>query len=281
MTNGVANRVGLVAGRAFLPFEALNAIHERGATAVVVGLKGEVDPKLAACADHYIELAPGQLTAIIEFLRSFAVAEVVFAGKIGKEAIFKGGWDQTLQHLLSALPQKNDDAILLALVEEFERNGLPVAKQTDYLRKLLAPAGMMAGAELTSAESADLRLGFQMAKASGGLDIGQSVVVKQGAVLAVEAIEGTDQAILRGGELGGPRAVVVKVSKPQQDERFDVPTVGRTTMESLILARAGVLGIEAGKTLITERADFERLARENNIKVCAINAEDLNERVNL
>jgi DUF1009 family protein len=271
MTDGSAGRIGLVAGRAFLPFEALNTIHKRGAAAVVVGLKGEVEPKLAAGADQYRELAPGQLTAIIEFLRSGAVAEVVFAGKIGKEAIFKGGWDQTLQRILSALPQKNDDAILLALVAEFERNGLRVAKQTDYLRELLAPAGMIAGAALTPPELADLRLGFQMAKATGGLDIGQSVVVKQGAVLAVEAIEGTDEAILRGGRLGGPQAVVVKVSKPQQDERFDVPTVGRTTMEALIAARAGVLGIEAGKTLITEWADFVRLARENNIKVFAAN----------
>jgi DUF1009 family protein len=269
MTNN-ANRVGLVAGRAFLPFEVLKTIERQGMTAVVVGLKGEVDPEMAQQVDHYKELAPGQLEAIIQFLQSHAVTEVVFAGKVGKEAIFKGGWDHSVQRLLSVLPQKNDDAILLAIVEEFERNGLRVAKQTDYLRELLAPVGAIVGGELTPPELADLRLGFQMAKASGGLDIGQSVVVKQGAVLAIEAIEGTDQAILRGGVLGGPQAVVVKVSKPQQDERFDVPTVGRTTMESMIAARATVLGIEAGKTLITERADFERLASENGIKVFAM-----------
>jgi DUF1009 family protein len=266
-----ANRIGLVAGRGLLPFEVINTIQRRGDTAIVAGLKGEVDPEVARRADHYLELAPGQLGAIIQFLQSFQAAEIVFAGKVGKEAIFKGGWDQSVQRLLSALPQKNDDAILLAIVEEFERNGLRVAKQTDYLRELLARGGVIVGGELTPCERADLRLGFQMAKASGGLDIGQSVVVKQGAVLAVEAIEGTDQAILRGGVLGGPQVVVVKVSKPQQDERFDVPTVGRTTIESMITAHATVLGIEAGKTLITERADFERLAGENGIKVFAMN----------
>jgi DUF1009 family protein len=269
MTND-AGRIGLVAGRGFLPFEALKTIKRQGATAVVVGLKGEVDREMARQVTHYVELAPGQLEAIIQFLQSFAVVEVVFAGKVGKEAIFKGGWDQSVQRLFGALPQKNDDAILMAIVEEFEQNGLRVAKQTDYLRELLAPAGLLTGEKLTPAELADLRLGFRMAKASGGLDIGQSVVVKQGAVLAVEAIEGTDQAILRGGALGGPQAVVVKVSKPQQDERFDVPTVGRTTVESLLAVRASVLGIESGKTLITEREEFERLARENGIKVFAM-----------
>jgi DUF1009 family protein len=259
----------LVAGRDCLPFEALKTIRKRGAAAVVVGLKGEVDPELAKLAAHYMEAAPGCLETMIEFFRYFNVTELVFAGKVGKTTIFQGGWDQTVGRLLGALPQKNDDAILLAIVEEFERNGLRVARQTDYLQELLAPAGALIG-ELTSAEMADLRLGFQMAKASGGLDFGQSVVVKQGVVLAVEAIEGTDQAILRGGELGGSRTVVVKVSKPRQDERFDVPTVGRATIKAMITAQAAVLGIEAGKTLITERADLERLAGENGIKIFAI-----------
>jgi DUF1009 family protein len=269
MTNGI-KRIGLVAGRGLLPFEVIGVIHRQGAAAFVAGLKGEVASEIAQLADQYAELAPGQLGAIIQFLQSFQVTELIFAGKVGKEAIFKGGWDQAVQRLLSTLPQKNDDAILLAIVEEFERNNLKVAKQTDYLRELLAPAGAIVGGELTPVERADLRLGFQMAKASGGLDIGQSVVVKHGAVLAVEAIEGTDQAILRGGALGGPQTVVVKVSKPQQDERFDVPTVGRTTIESLIAAQATVLGVEAGKTLIIERADFIRLASENGIKVFAM-----------
>jgi DUF1009 family protein len=262
-------RIGLVAGRDRLPFEALQTIRKRGATAVVVGLRGEVDPNLTKLADYYLEATPGHLETMIEFFRSNNVMELVLAGKVGKTALFQGGWDPTVERLLSALPQKNDDAILLAIVEEFERNGLRVARQTDYLQELLAPSGVLIG-ELTSAEMADLRLGFQMAKASGGLDFGQSVVVKQGVVLAVEAIEGTDQAIIRGGELGGSGTVVVKVSKPQQDERFDVPTVGRATIKAMITARAAVLGIEAGKTLIIERADLERLAGENGIKIFAI-----------
>ncbi|HEX7712786.1 MAG TPA: LpxI family protein, partial [Bacillota bacterium] len=121
----------------------------------------------------------------------------------------------------------------------------------------------------------DVRLGFRVAKNMGGLDIGQSVVVKQGVVLAVEAIEGTDQAIRRGGSLGGPGSVVVKVSKPQQDERFDVPTVGKSTVESMIAAGSGVLGIEARKTLVTEQKDLMELAVRHQLKIVAITADEL------
>lgn len=262
-------KVGLVAGRAQLPFDALREMGKQGIEPVVVGLKGEVDPRLQNAVDCYRELAPGHMGEIIATFKSYNVDELVFEGKIGKEALFKGGFDAIMQRVLSTLTQKNDDAVLLAIVEEIERNGIKVLKQTEFLQDLLPAEGLIAG-ELTAAELADVRFGLKMAKASGAFDFGQSVVVKQGMVLAVEAIEGTDQAILRGGALGGPGTVVVKVSKPQQDERFDVPTVGRTTIESMIAAKAGVLAVEAGKTLITERAEFEKLAAEHQIKIIAV-----------
>lgn len=262
-------KVGLIAGRGRLPFDVLAEIGAMGARSVVIGLQGECNPEIRGLADCYRELPAGQLGAIIETLKNEGVGELVFAGKIGKEALFQGGHDQLVQRILASLPQKNDDAVLLALVNEFARNGLVVAKQTDYLRRLLAPEGMIAG-NVSAEELADVKLGFRMAKAIGGLDIGQSVVVKKGVILAVEAIEGTDQAIIRGGSLGGPGAVVVKVSKPNQDERFDVPTIGRTTLESMIQVKAGVLGIEAGKTLIAEKEGLMALAAENRIKIIAL-----------
>ncbi|WP_243662957.1 LpxI family protein [Hydrogenispora ethanolica] len=261
--------VGLVAGRGRLPFDALQEIKSRGYRAVVVGLAGEVDPEIAQKADDFQLLPAGKLGSIIETFHRQAVKEVVFAGKVGKEALFQGGFDPLCQALLASLPQKNDDAVLLAIVEAFEKQGIHVAKQTDYLRHLLAPAGMRLG-EISAVENGDLQLGFRMAKVSGELDIGQSVIVKNGVVLAVEAIEGTDQAILRGGTLGGPGAVVVKVSKPKQDERFDVPTVGLSTLQSMITARAGVLGIEAAKTLIVAKEEFLDLAARHGLKIVAL-----------
>ena len=266
---GLKQKVGLIAGRGELPLEVVREIGRRNAEAVVVGLAGEADPGLKEFGTDYREIPASQLGKIIETFKTKAVNELVFAGKVGKEALFTDGFDAVFQQLLMRLPQKNDDAILLALVEAFEAQGIKVARQTDYLAQLLAPAGSLLG-EVTREEMADLQLGFKMAKASGELDIGQSVVVKGGVVLAVEAIEGTDQAIIRGGSLGGPGTVVVKVSKPKQDERFDVPTVGLTTLESMIKARAAVLGIEAGKTFIVDKQHFLEVALQNNLKIISL-----------
>jgi DUF1009 family protein len=261
--------IGLIAGRGNLPVEVLAEIKRRGAISVVAGVKGEAGPELRELADHYRELPVGHLGENIDYLKSYPVHEVVMAGKVTKEAIFQGGFDLKFQQLLQNLPEKNDDAILLAIVKEFEKNGLPIAKQTGYLKAIMAKPGPIIG-EMTPQELADIKLGFRMAKAIGGLDIGQSVVVKQGIVLAVEAIEGTDQAIIRGGKLGGAGAVVVKVSKPNQDERFDVPTIGKSTIESMISAGASVLGVEADKTIITEEKQLCELASLNKIKIIAV-----------
>jgi DUF1009 family protein len=262
-------KIGLVAGRGYLPLEVLSEIKKRSATSVVVGIKGEVIPEISGLADYYQELAVGHLGEIISFLKSFDIQELVLAGKVTKETLFHGGFDPVFQQLLQELPEKNDDAILLGVVNEFNQNGLSVAKQTDYLHHLLAEPGPIIG-EITKDESADVQLGYRVAKAIGGLDIGQSVVVKRGVVLAVEAIEGTDQVIIRGGKLGGPGTVVVKVSKPNQDERFDVPTIGKSTIESMIIAQATVLGIEAQKTLITEGNQLFELATRDKIKIVAV-----------
>jgi DUF1009 family protein len=261
--------VGLIAGRGNLPVEVLAEIKRRGAISVVAGVKGEAGPELANLADYYRELPVGHLDEIIDYIKSYSAYEVVMAGKVTKEAIFHGGFDQRFQQLLQNLPEKNDDAVLLAIVQEFEKEGLPMAEQTNYLKSLMAKPGPIIG-EITPREMADIKLGFRMAKAVGGLDIGQSVVVKQGIVLAVEAIEGTDQAILRGGKLGGPGSVVVKVSKPNQDQRFDVPTIGKSTIHSMISAGATVLGIEAEKTIITEQKELYELASSNAIKIIAV-----------
>lgn len=265
----MSKRIGLVAGRDNLPFEALREIINRGAEAVVVGVKGEVDSELGRTIERYKEIGLGNLQEIIDYFVAAEVSEVVFAGKVGKQSIFAGGFDALATQLLASLPQKNDDAILLAVVKEFERNGITVAEQTDYLRNILIPEGAVLG-ELTETESKDVALGFKVAKFSGGLDIGQSVVVKSGVVLAVEAIEGTDKAIIRGGELGGAGSVVVKVSKPSQDKRFDVPTIGEETIRSMTKVGAGVLAVEAGETFFTQRETVLKLADAAKIKIVAV-----------
>jgi len=261
--------IGLVAGRDNLPFQVIAEIKKRNARSVVIGLSGEVAPGIAEAADVFLEMEAGQIEKMIDFFKQENVVEMVMAGKVGKGAIFKGGFDRRFQQMLQGLPEKNDDSILLAIVREFEKEGFQIAKQTEYLHNLLVPRGPILG-RISPEEATDLQLGFRMAKAIGDLDIGQSVVVKEGVVLAIEAIEGTDEAIIRGGSLGGPGATVVKVSKPKQDERFDVPTVGRTTIESMGKIKAKVLGIEAEKTLVTDQEEMLTLAQEYNIKIVAL-----------
>ncbi len=259
-------KVGLVAGRGVLPVEVLSEIKSQGKKAIVIGIKGECRPEIREKADFYQEYGLGKLGAVIEALKKEDVRELIFAGKVGKEAIFSDGLDEMSQRLLASLPQKNDDAILLAVVHELEKNGITVLKQTDYLQHLLVRPGTILGA-VTENEMSDVELGFKTAKVMGGLDIGQSVIVKNGVVLAVEAIEGTDQAIIRGGTLGGAGSVVVKVSKPKQDLRFDVPTIGKNTIESMIKAQSKILAIEAGKTFFVEKAAVLALAAEHQIKI--------------
>ncbi len=262
-------KLGIVAGSGYLPFEVIKEIQRQGHQAWVVGLENEANRELGGLADRYQEVSVCRLGEIITTLNEWEVETVVWAGKVSKRSLFMGGFDQTIQRILATLPQKNDDALLLAFVKEFEEHGLKIAKQTEYLQQMLVPAGILCG-ELTPLELIDVKFGFQMAKAIGGLDIGQSVVVKHGAVLAAEAIEGTDQAIIRGGKLGGAGAVVVKVSKPNQDERFDVPTVGLTTLESMIQVGAKVLAIEAEKTFFLDREACLALAQTNQIKIIAV-----------
>ncbi|HEX3048455.1 MAG TPA: UDP-2,3-diacylglucosamine diphosphatase LpxI [Bacillota bacterium] len=262
-------RIGLVAGQGNLPVETLKEMRGCGLRSFVVGLKGECLPQIVEIADDFAEVSVGSLGKMIEYFQTNGVTEIVMAGKVKKEALFKAEFDQVFQDVLRSLPEKNDDAILLGVVKAYEKNGIKVLKQTEYLQHLLAKPGALSG-ELSDQEMMDIKLGFRTAKAIGGLDIGQTVVVKHGVILAVEAIEGSDQAIIRGGSLGGPGTVVVKVSKPKQDERFDVPTVGMSTIESIAKVQGAVLGIEAEKTFVVDREQVLEMASRHNIKVYAV-----------
>ena len=159
---------------------------------------------------------------------------------------------------------------MLAIVDELAKDGIEIVDQTAYLKPLLPPVGVLTKRRPTAEEAEDIRFGFAAAKAIGGLDIGQTVVVKQKAVMAVEAIEGTDACIRRGGELGRGRAVVVKVAKPNQDWRFDVPAVGRTTLQSMLESGCTVLAMEAGRTLFVEQEAVLSLANEKGVCICAV-----------
>ncbi|HHU50970.1 MAG TPA: LpxI family protein [Firmicutes bacterium] len=267
-------RFGLLAGWGRLPLEVAKGIKKLGQDPVIVGLQEEVEPFLEEAGFSLVKMSLGALGRILEYFQDCGVNTLVMAGKVQKGALFTGPkLDENLQNLLLRLRIKNDDAILQAVVDYFERHGIRVETQTRFLGHLLPKPGLLTKCPPTTSEMQDIRFGFSLAKEMGRLDIGQSVVVKDGVILAVEAIEGTDQAILRGGELGGEGTVVVKVAKPHQDLRFDVPTVGLNTLNSLVQSRARVLAIEAGATFFLNKEEFIVEAERIGLSVIAVDQD--------
>ncbi|MDU2063711.1 MAG: UDP-2,3-diacylglucosamine diphosphatase LpxI [Sporomusaceae bacterium] len=266
------NTIGLLAGVGRLPVEFARAARGMGFAVLAITLVPGTDSELSAHCDKVVDIPVGQLDKIITTLEAEQVKQVTFLGKVTKEFLFSGQIppDMRMIKLLQSLPDKNDDTLMLAFVKELAGAGIGVLDQTKLIQQLLPQPGVLTKLQPTEAQLADMKFGFSMAKAIGGLDIGQTVVVKDQAVLAVEAIEGTDAAILRGGALGRQGVIVAKAAKPQQDIRFDMPGIGVKTLQSMIEAKAAGLVIEAGKTLLVDKAAVLALAEEHHIVIVAM-----------
>jgi DUF1009 family protein len=253
-----------------------------GLRVVCVGLRYEAMPELARHVDRFYWTGLARIGGIIRRFRQANVEQLVMAGKLPKAKYMHRPW-----RLLSLLPDwrtlrfwffgrrrdNKDDTLMLSLIDEFARDGLHFASALDLCPELLVPTGTLTRRKPSAREQRDIEFGWELAKRMGDLDVGQSVAVKEQAVLAVEAIEGTDKAILRAGEYcraGG--FVVVKVAKPQQDMRFDVPTVGCSTVETLHRAGGRVLAIEADKTIVLDREETIALADRYGITIIALRA---------
>ncbi|MCK4257803.1 MAG: UDP-2,3-diacylglucosamine diphosphatase LpxI [Halanaerobiales bacterium] len=265
-------RIGLIAGEGMLPVVWAQATKEQGVQLVTIGITSDTEEEvLKKYSDSYFSISVGQLNQIIKTLKNEQITQAVMMGKVQKTQLYQGlKIDQRLMNLLANLKERNDDAILLALVEEFTQEGIEFINQTTYMDSFLAQEGsLIPELELTDNLIEDMKFGFKMAKEIGRLDIGQTVVVKDKAVIAVEAIEGTDQAILRSGDLAH-EVVVCKVSKPQQDYRFDIPTIGLTTMKNLVQVGAKGLVVEADQTFFIQQDEVLKLAKENGIVVYAM-----------
>lgn len=247
-------RIGLIAGNGTFPIEFAKAAKRKGLTVVAVAHEGETMRELEQIADSVFWIKVGQLGRLIKIFKEQGVADALMAGGIKKTRLFGGAMpDLRGAALLARMLYKKDDSILRAVAEELESEGITVRESTLFLDDMLAPVGVLTRRRPTKDEQKDIKFGWYMAKEIGRLDIGQTVVVKGQAVLAVEAIEGTDEAIRRGGVLGNGGAVVVKVCKPHQDLRFDLPAAGIQTIKTMAEVNASCLAVEAGKTIILER----------------------------
>jgi DUF1009 family protein len=253
---GGAAPLGLVAGSGRLPLLCARAVRATGRRVVAAAHEGEADPALAAEVDAITWVRLGQLGKIAEALRAAGCAEAVFCGGISKPRLFDVRPDWLGLKVLAGLRSFGDDAALRAIAQALEGEGVKIISPMPLLPGLVAPKGPVGKRKLTAEQRRDVEVGLQAARALGALDLGQTVVVKRGVVLAVEAVEGTDACIARGGALargGGDGPVVVKVVKPGQDLRFDLPAVGPGTVEALRAAGCSALALEAGQTVLIDR----------------------------
>ena len=270
-------KVGLIAGIGNLPVEFMRAAQHEGYEVVVISVVTEGAPELQAEADAYYQISVFKSDTVIKTFLKEGVTDVTMLGKVTKEHLYKKITtipDMRTIKLLNRLRNRKDDTIMLAIVEELEKEGLAVADQTKYMRSLRPPVGVMTMRKPTEVEQLDIEFGFTLAKQMGALDIGQTVVVKEQAAMAIEAIEGTDECIKRGGALGREGAVVVKTAKPNQDVRFDVPAVGMKTLESMITGNCKVLAMEAKRTIFVEQEAVLQKANELGIVICAVEGPD-------
>ncbi len=265
------SKIGLLAGRGNLPLIWARKASEKGESIFAFPLLEGVDKELEHTAEVVEPVNLGALDSLIKQLLKYDIKKVVMIGKINKTDLFDGlEMDKRMKELLAGLDQLNNDDILLAIVEELAGEGIEVISQATYIEDLFPGPGVLAGSEPDAELLKDMEFGYRMAKEIGALDIGQTVIVKNRAVLAIEAMEGSDETIRRGGKLGGPGVVMAKVSKPDQDFRFDLPTIGRTTLENLVSIKARALVVEAETTFLIDEDTLIEMAEEAGITIIAM-----------
>jgi DUF1009 family protein len=264
-------RIGLIAGNGRFPFLVAQQIHRNGDQVVVMAIKEETDPVIEQLADtmHWLNL--GQFQKLIDILHTEQVDTVIMAGQVKHAQIFKNiSLDWRAIKLMGAMINKKTDTILGRIADELAKEGITLLPSHKYLTHLMAERGLITGLKPSRAEQDDIDFGFRMAKQIAGLDIGQTVVVKDTAVVAVESIEGTNECIKRAAGLAGQHVIAVKVSKPNQDWRFDVPVIGMDTVSMLAETRARLIAVEAGSTLILDKQAVIDRAKDLSVTIIGV-----------
>ena len=265
-------KIAIIAGNGRFPFLVLDAARSLGHDITIVGIKEEASKDLEVAAAgppkaemHWVSI--GQLGTFLKILKDAEIKTAVMAGQVKHVKIFGFVPDATAMAMMFKLGTRNTDSLIGAVADLMREHGIELINSTQFLQPLLAGEGQLSERVPSQDELKDLEFGYRMADAIAGLDIGQTIAVKHQAVVAVEAMEGTDETIARAGHLAGDGVAIVKVAKPNQDMRFDVPIVGLATIQAMRLAGAKVLSIDAGKTLIFDREAFLASANEGGIAV--------------
>ena len=265
-------RIGLIAGNRKFPLLFSEAAKKKGCQIVAIAIKGDTSSKLTKIVDKTYWLGLDEFSRVFDIFKSENITNIMMAGQISPRRLFSKeiNKDPMLSGLLSSIQDKKADTIFGAIVKKLEDAGFKLIDSTTFIEHLLPKKGTLTNIEPSFDGWEDIHFGFDLAKKIGLLDIGQTVAVKHKAIVAVEALEGTDNLIKRAGRIGRGGITVVKVSKPKQDMRFDIPVVGLNTIKSLIGARARCLAIEADKTLFIDQQESVKLAQKKGIAIVAV-----------
>ena len=275
MSEATGAPLGLIAGNGRFPFLVAAGARRAGRRVIAVAIREETAPDLGEVVDEIHWVGLGQLGRCIDALRGAGAREAVMAGQVKHRQIFSDIVpDLKLMGVLARLAFRNTDSLIGAVAETLGREGITLLPSTAFIEDQLAGAGAMSRRRPSGDEKADVEYGRKVARVLAGMDLGQTVVVKNRAAVALEAMEGTDETIRRAGRLAGPGTTVVKVAKPRQDMRFDVPVVGAGTIEAMREAGAAVLALDAGKTLLLDKADFLSKADEAGLAVVGMEPEE-------
>jgi len=265
----------IIAGRGAYPRVLAESARQQGVRRLAaVAFKRETDSVIEKVCDEVRWVHIGQLQAMLDAMASFNMPRAVMAGQIKPSHLFNLRPDRRMIDLLARLKERNAETIFGAVGHELQSIGIELLQASTFMESAMPVAGQIGRIVPTATQWDDIRLGLRVAKSTSGLDIGQTVVVKEGTILAVEAFEGTDEAIIRGGELGGKGSVIVKVAKRGHDMRFDIPVIGERTFKSIKKSGASVLAVEAGKSILLEREKLIELADRAGVAFLAISLDE-------
>ncbi|HEX8288644.1 MAG TPA: UDP-2,3-diacylglucosamine diphosphatase LpxI [Pyrinomonadaceae bacterium] len=267
-------KFGLIAGNGNFPFLVVEGARKTGASLVVAAIREETDKRIEEVAEKVVWVGIGQLGKMISFFKTEGVEKAIMAGQVKHVQIFSGAIpDVRMLKMLWNLPRRNTDALIGGIADELARDGIELIDSTYFMQEHLAREGVLTKRKPNEIERGNIEYGLHIANEIARLDLGQTIVVRAKACVAIEAMEGTDATIKRAGELANGKLTVVKVAKPNQDMRFDVPVVGVPTIETMIRAGATCLSVTAGKTLIFDREKMLALADKNKICVIGVGSE--------
>ena len=262
---------GLIAGDGLLPVKMAQYAKENGFEVVAISLSNDNCRELKKYCSKVYSFCPGEALKIEKVIKEEGIKQLTFLGKVSKSIILKRPkFESKAFDFIKRAVRLNDDKVMLMLIEELENIGITIIDQTTFIKNLMIPSGILGKVQPTKEQVEDVNYGYWLAKETGKLDIGQSVVIKDKMIMAVEAIEGTDKCIRRGCKLAKRDACVIKVAKPNQDKRFDIPAIGLRTLKTMRKYKASLIAVEAGETIIVDQEAVIKYADKHNIVIMAV-----------